>query len=713
MYDQPTGNWELAISPFGAPEEDLQSASTNFDTLNGTHEAQSYLRTVNHNSHLPAASKLVGDPVWPNPPLLHQSRAHLRDYISSNLCQNIGVRTHRVTLPQGSDPEGFSFDMRLDKLLSLEWDYALTDGQNVEGTSTSESFHMEPEVFFGEYFDILEAKAADDVCTIRFSKRPIKKVNAVSLMPTVNEFRLMAETEYKSRNFSPVKIGQEKNHSNMCSAFSDASASSGSYYSSKSSFIVNLPYYLEPEFPFSGSHNPLTASDARSVDEMANAETTQSLSSYSQLNLLSLTPVIHAPLRSVGSESKLPAGSHNAERIHSTMGNGTGALNVDANATSELRIFGAANNRGGGFMTDDAGRTPYTCYPIGTRTACVLESKVSTRRTRQSYRNVHRGENLGKQTRHSSMKDLYLTTSSTDEAESAVIAHHSGEELLDPDVESVLRFATRALSALDTDFEDENHDALTRADESRLSFNGVTTRGTTATTGKFNAVVDAHLESMSADELDLRRSSNRDSFDPEDLIFSVDDDEALPPPVQADQHGTITYGLGHVQHTVAPKPSPFRAIARLPPRALPASMARRHGRVQRTAAPKPSSPRAVTRPPPRSSPAKTARRPGIRTGGSSAMLESTGLVFDELWRSVGMSPEPVWWVRLCDNVLYCTVAAAQPVQFIVLCLVHRAAEVFIPHLICEMIAFFFVFLLFAFCLFIYFIVLLIMHMLGA
>jgi len=646
MYNRPVAIWALAVTPygspfdaaFGGPEESSQSPSTSFQTLKGSSEAQNYLQSVKNKPYLPPASELVRHPLWPRPPLLLQSRVHPHDFILSNLCQNIGVRTHRVAFPHGSDPEVYSFDMRADKLLSLEWNYPPTADQNgkwvltsVEGTSTSESFHMEPEVFFRAYFGILEAKSADDVCTIRFSKRPIKKMNTVSLMPTLDEFRLMIEIEHESRNFSDVEIGQESNQFHMDSTF-DPSANFDSYYSSKSSFTVDPPHHLEPEVPILTSRNPFADSDARSVDWMTNPDKTRSLSSHSQLNLLDLTPTIHAPLRYVTNESKLPPGSHNAERIHSTMERNTGVLNVDTDESPEFRIFGAAKR-----------------LAIENRTRPLKENANASPEPR----------NFG----------------------AANLTHHSGEEPVGTDVERALRFDTRRLYALDTDSDDQKYKAVTRADESRFSFNAVSARGTTAKTGKLNTVVDAHFESMSANELESRHRFNRDSSDSKDLIFSIDDDETLLSPVQADQHGILVRDFGCVQHTSAPKlPSPsavdlpqlqaspvttallqeFLAdtkqereltarIAQL--RASSVSSVRRRGRVQRTSASKPPSTRAVTSPPPRASLVSTAPQLDVRTGGSSTKWESAGLVFDALWRYVGMPPEPVWWVRLCFGVL--------------------------------------------------------------
>ena len=185
---------------------------------------------------------------------------------------------------------------------------------------------------------------------------------------------------------------------------------------------------------------------------------------------------------------------------------------------------------------------------------------------------------------------------------------------------------------------------------------------------------------MSANELESRHRFNRDSSDSEDLIFSIDDDETLLPPVEADQHRILVRDFGCVQHTAPKLPSPsavdlpqlqaspvttallqeFLAdtkqereltarIAQL--RASSVSSVRRRGRVQRTSASKPPSTHAVTSPPPRASLVSTATQPDIRTGGSSIKWESAGLVFDALWRYVGMPPEPVWWVHFCFSVL--------------------------------------------------------------
>ena len=470
MGDQLTGYWELAVAPFNSPDEETQTSfpfsSASFDTLGRPHEAQSFLRMDSRPLLLPATSRLVGEPLWPEPPLLFRAQPHSGNYLLSRLCDNIGIKPKFVGFRRGSNLGCLSVVEQMDELLSLEWNFESSERESVEPLrksavqiGPSESFQTPPEDFFRDYSNILDETAVEETSELKFSKQPIKKVSEISLMPAPDTIRLIWEIERDRRNYFSAEMeeGQSRLHQ-LYSVFSDTTHSPSqrscrpsSYVTGKSSFIVDPPHHPEPEVPVLEGGDTFTMLDARSEDIMANVVATSSTSNPSHTSLLSPTPSIGGALCSAEHEWKpykalSSAGFDVAERTRCTTQHEWSVnLSLDTNANLEpqprFRSDTELKYEEGKFMTGYAGQTPYNYYSVIASTISNPESTVSEGLFGQD---VGEGENISLISSENPLEDLYVTTSSIDEAEGVLISCYLGDEILDPDVECALRFAAFA-----------------------------------------------------------------------------------------------------------------------------------------------------------------------------------------------------------------------------------------------------------------------------
>lgn len=522
------GCWELAAAPFGAPDESAsESSSAVFDPIDGSYEAQCFLRTVIPRSFLPASSRQMGDAVFPAVALLRDAEPRAGNLLLSTLCADHGVHGEwrpfayeallTIMLRQQED----DLDKQLDEARMFD-DWRRYNSNYGYSATWSPGLQLEPrqQPTPGQYLELAtiwkndkgpQAKTVEKDLGLDFSKQPIRSASKASMMPAPDTMLLIWKRQYELENGSFTEIEEDENSLQpLPSAFSDTTADSEgsdfsrvycsepddaslafstSYASSEGSYMINpfynggdaapsdtegdhsrLPISARPSFEsVAEEHRPLWDEQALAMHNIpfcSSPEPIELARSTSESSLLSFTPSIAAALayetaRAPCSDS---SGSYEAVALYqgsegedsernSEADDDTGPLRTfllddddegedRGSNTGPLRTFFLEDedNDEGEYMTDDAGHTPFNLSPVSSYGAPTAPDETDID---DLFHYI--GDFLSPQTTQDTQvlhSETLATTSSIEEAEAALIEHYLGDEILDPDLECALLFAT-------------------------------------------------------------------------------------------------------------------------------------------------------------------------------------------------------------------------------------------------------------------------------
>lgn len=429
MGSENYGNWELAAAPFSSPDEDTEysaSSSAVFDPIDGSYEAQCFLRSLIPRSFIPATSKQTGDAVWPSVALLREAKSRSETFLLSNICADHGFRgklpviceqlgkytlrypyTYLALEEMAQRQDEAKLEQRGDKAI-MDYDQQKKHSSTWSGglvppskLSTSPGFTCHDQnVAFLRSLVSMESGA------LQFGRQPVKQVSRMSMMPAPDTIRLVWKLQ---QDIGPGSDGESADDGQslqpLCSAFSDTTPSS--YFSASSGRSVpHVPSYSPP-----------------------------------RLSLLSVTSSVAAAVM-YDNEFPLsqysPKSSEIVAQFPDTEGECTeGASDVDDN-TGPLRTFflddsDDEDDDEGEYMTEDAGHTPLNISPV---TSYQETGKELDIHHLYEYVVVDDGE------------PPLFTTSSIEEAEAALIEHYLGDDLLEPEIEHALLFGTHESSTI-------------------------------------------------------------------------------------------------------------------------------------------------------------------------------------------------------------------------------------------------------------------------
>lgn len=485
--------WELAAAPFGPPDETVSEfSSAVFDPTDGSYEAQGSLRTAIPRSVPPATSGHMGDALFSSGTLPRTG-----DLLLSTLCIDRGVcgEWHHfaydalVTMTWRWQQE--DLDKQLDEARMFgDW-HRFIHRINC-ASSWSPGLQIEPrqKPTPRQYLELAnsykkakgpEVKIVENALGPEFPRQPIKAVSKVSMMPAPDLLHRIWRYQYELKNGPFTEIRDDEDSlPPLPSAFSDTTAESdrSSLYSEGTG--VSRPFCTEPDnaslassatyassegnYITTSFHHgsnrvaPSTAdSDGRPVwdeQELAMHEIPLCLStvpleptrSSSESSLMSITPSIAAAL---AYEMALPlysALSGSYETV--TLRPGPDGEFIECSAgvddnTRPLRTFFLDDDEEddeGEYVTEDAGHTPFDLSPVSSY-------EVPTAPEHIDIENLYHyiSEFPSQQTTHEaqvSHVEALTTTSSIEEAETSLVQHYLGEDILDLDLECALLFAT-------------------------------------------------------------------------------------------------------------------------------------------------------------------------------------------------------------------------------------------------------------------------------
>ena len=239
------GFWELAAAPYGPPAEDgclSASSSSHFDPIVGSWLAQSFLRAVLPLVYIPPTSHRIASPCWPRVQLLRDARPRCTwgKFLLSDLCDDNGL--HPDFEPQENEWQPYRFlalgyrDLREQRERNQEqMDAEYREWEQRGGNEESWNETEEHANFFNTR-PVRVVTVVKNSC-FDFSKKAIKQVSTISLMPAPDTIRLVS----KRLNLTYLDFRETYGPQlDLPSAFSDTTASS--CYSSEGSYVTN-PFY--------------------------------------------------------------------------------------------------------------------------------------------------------------------------------------------------------------------------------------------------------------------------------------------------------------------------------------------------------------------------------------------------------------------------------------------------------------------------------------